>query len=123
MPARSSSTSAPHGSLSGDRAELLEEPEHVALRPVLGDPAVLDPADVDAAERDPPAGGRDADELSGVRGRHRPALDDPVTVDDLVMDGVLLVGERLMNAADEVLEALAISRHSLRGFVLDEAGG
>jgi hypothetical protein len=66
--------------------------------------------------------GRDAHPVPDMGGGHRPALDDTVARRDLVMDGVDLVGERAVQRADEVLEALALGRHPRRRVVFDEVG-
>jgi len=68
---------------------------------MLHDPVTGDPHHVDRADRNAPAGGRDAEDLTGVGARGLRRDDDPVTVGDDLLDLDLGVGEAVADQGEE----------------------
>ena len=94
------------------RPELLEQRDRVQLEPVLGDPAVDHPVDLQAGEPDLAAGRREAAEGAGVRAGEQDALRDHP-----------LVGRRVQHLEVEVREALHEDTEELDPGVAVERGG
>src|SRR5581483_8203378 len=67
---------------AGRLAQLCQQPVHVPHRPDALDASAIEADDRDAADRRPPAGGRDAAELALVRAGRGPARGDAVPVDE-----------------------------------------
>src|ERR671919_709934 len=102
------------------RPDLLEQPEHVELAPVLDDLAAGDADDVDTAKGDLPAGGRDTHPLGSMRSGEGLAGDDLVALDDHVVDGDLVVRKGLPKRHREQLVSLPGRGQTRRSRVVDE---
>src|SRR5919201_1673347 len=105
---------------SRQRPDLLEQPEHVELGPVLDDLAVGDADDVDTAKGDLPAGGRDTHPLGSMGTGEGLAGDDLVALDDHVVDGDLVVRKGSPKRHREHLVSLPGRRQARRSRVVDE---